>query len=136
LLRSWFALAPPFFSPTPSTPITQDKTDALGPIGILWGRQMSCYVMLEFTAKPGTGSAVLDALRVALPETRNKEGCESLDVTVNQDDRDNMLLVMRWTSRKHYQTYRDWREANGDVKRFADATVNGLSTRFFDVSDA
>jgi quinol monooxygenase YgiN len=94
---------------------------------------MSCYVMLEFTAKPGTGLAVLDALRVALPETRNKEGCESLDVTVNQDDPDNMLLVMRW---KHYQTYRDWREANGDVKRFADATVNGLSTRFFDVSDA
>jgi quinol monooxygenase YgiN len=44
---------------------------------------MSCYVMLEFTAKPGTGPAVLDALRVALPETRNKEGCESLDVTVN-----------------------------------------------------
>jgi quinol monooxygenase YgiN len=81
-------------------------------------------------------SDVLEALRVALPDTRNKDGCESLDVTVNQDDPDNMLLVMRWTSRRHYQTYRDWREANGDVKRFADATVNGLSTRFFDVADA
>ena len=96
---------------------------------------MPCYVMLEFTAKPGTGPAVLEALRAALPETRNKEGCESVEVTVNQDDRDNMLLVMRWASRKHYQTYRAWREANGDVKRFADATVDGLLTRFFDVSD-
>jgi hypothetical protein len=57
----------------------------------------------------------------------------SVEVTVNQDDRDNILLVMRWTSRVHYQTYRAWREANGDVKRFADATTNGLSTRFFDV---
>jgi len=97
---------------------------------------MACYVMLEFTAKSGTGSALLEALRVALPETRNKAGCESVEVTVNQDDRDNMLLVMRWTSRNHHQTYRVWREANGDVKRFADTTVNGLSTRFFDVSDA
>jgi quinol monooxygenase YgiN len=97
---------------------------------------MACYVMLEFTAKPGTGSDVLEALRVALPDTRNEDGCESLDVTINQDNPDNMLLVMRWTSRRHYQTYRDWRETNGDVKRFADATVNGLSTRFFDVADA
>ena len=96
---------------------------------------MPCYVMLEFTAKPGTGPAVLEALRGALPETRNKDGCNSLEVTVNQDNRDNMLLVMRWETRKHYETYRAWREANGDVKRFADMTVEGLETRFFDNSD-
>ena len=96
---------------------------------------MACYVMLEFTAKPGTGSDVLEALRVALPDTRNKDGCESLDVTVNQDDPDNMLLVMRWTSRKHYETYRAWRDANGDANRLAEMTISGLSTRFFDVSD-
>jgi quinol monooxygenase YgiN len=94
-----------------------------------------CYVMLEFTAKPGTGPAVLEALREALPQTRNKDGCNSLEVTVNQDNRDNMLLVMRWATREHYETYRAWREANGNVKRFADVTVSGLATRFFDVSD-
>ncbi|MCW5746729.1 MAG: antibiotic biosynthesis monooxygenase [Alphaproteobacteria bacterium] len=97
---------------------------------------MPCYVMLEFTAKPGTGPDVLAALREALPETRNKDGCLSLDVTVNQDDRDNMLLVMRWATRRQYDTYRAWREANGDVQRFADLTVGGLSTRFFDPTDA
>jgi quinol monooxygenase YgiN len=96
---------------------------------------MPCYVMLEFTAKPGTGPAVLEALRGALPETRNKDGCNSLEVTVNQDNRDNLLLVMRWATRKHYETYRAWREANGDVKRFADMTTNGLETRFFENSD-
>ena len=97
---------------------------------------MTCYVMLEFTAKPGTGPAVLEMLREALPQTRNKDGCNSLEVTVNQDNTDNMLLVMRWTTRKHYETYRAWRESVGDVQRFSDATVNGLSTRFFDISDA
>ncbi len=97
---------------------------------------MPCYVMLEFAAKQGTGPQVLEALRQALPETRNKDGCLSLDVTVNQDDRDNVLLVMRWATRKQYETYRAWREANGDVQRFADLTVGGLSTRFFDSADA
>lgn len=97
---------------------------------------MPCYVMLEFTAKPGTGPEVLEALRQALPDTRSREGCISVEVTVNQDDRDNMLLVMRWATRKHYETYRAWREANGDVQRFADVSVGGLSTRFFDPTDA
>lgn len=96
---------------------------------------MSCYVMLEFTAKPGTGSAILEALRGELQVTRGKEGCESLELTVNQDNPDNMLIVMRWRTRRHYATYREWREANGDVGRFAEATVGGLSTRFFDRSD-
>ena len=96
---------------------------------------MSCYVMLEFTAKPGTDPAALEALRVSLEESRKKDGCESIELTVNQDAPDNMLLVMRWASRRQYQTYRDWREANGDVKRFADATVSGLLTRFFDIID-
>jgi quinol monooxygenase YgiN len=91
--------------------------------------------MLEFTAKPGTGPGLLDVLRKALPETRNKDGCDSLEITVNQDDRDNMLLVMRWATRRQYDAYRAWREANGDVQRFAEATVGGLTTRFFDISD-
>src|SRR5262249_22241120 len=100
------------------------------------GPVMTCYVMLEFTAKPGTGPAVLQMLRQGLPPTRNKDGCNSLEVTINQDHTDNMLLVMRWATRKHYETYRAWRESVGDVQRFAEATVNGLSTRFFDISDA
>jgi hypothetical protein len=54
---------------------------------------------------------------------------------VNQDDHDNLVILMRWASRKHYDTYRAWREANGDVGRFSDATEGGLSTRFFDISD-
>jgi quinol monooxygenase YgiN len=96
---------------------------------------MPCYVMLEFTAKKGTGPAVLEALRGELPTTRSKDGCQNLELTVNQDNSDNMVIVMKWASRKHYDVYRAWREANGDVGRFADATESGLSTRFFDISD-
>lgn len=96
---------------------------------------MSCYVLLEFTAKPGTGAAALEALREALPETRNKDGCLNVDVTVNQDSPDNVLLVMRWQSRQHYDGYRAWREATGVVQNFSELTVGGLSTRFFEPTD-
>lgn len=96
---------------------------------------MSCYVMLEFTAKPGTDPAALEGPSCLIGGKPDK-GWLRIELTVNEDDSNNMLLVMRWVSRRHYQTYRDWREANGDVKRFADATVSGLSTRFFDIIDA
>jgi quinol monooxygenase YgiN len=94
---------------------------------------MSCYVTLEFTAKPGTGAALAEVLKQVLPVTRQKDGCESLQLTVNQDDSDNMVIVMLWRSRTHYDTYRAWREASGDVKNLAEATTSGLNTRFFDI---
>ncbi len=59
---------------------------------------------------------------------------ECLELTANQDNPDNMIIVMRWASREHYDTYRAWRESNGDVKHFADATESGLSTRFFNIT--
>jgi len=95
---------------------------------------MTCYVMLEFTAKKGTGPALVEGLRAALPITRSKDGCQTLELTANQDNSDNMIVVMRWESRAQYDTYRGWREANGDVSAFADATESGLSTRFFDIT--
>jgi quinol monooxygenase YgiN len=91
--------------------------------------------MLEFTAKKGTGPGLLGVLRGELPTTRSKDGCQSLELTVNQDNPDNMIIVMRWESRKHYATYRAWREANGDLKRLADFIDGPPSTRFFDISD-
>jgi quinol monooxygenase YgiN len=97
---------------------------------------MTCYVMLEFTAKKEAGATLLEGLRAALPATRTKEGCQSVELTANQDNPDNMIIVMQWESRRHYDTYRAWRESNGDVKRFADATEGGLSIRFFDITDA
>ena len=96
---------------------------------------MTCYVMLEFTAKKATGPALLEVLREELPTTRIKDGCQSLELTVNQDSPDNMVIVMRWVSREHYATYRAWREANGDLKRLAEMIDGPPSTRFFDISD-
>ncbi|GEP62178.1 putative quinol monooxygenase [Reyranella soli] len=62
--------------------------------------------MLEFTAKKGFGPDLLTGLRAALPTTRSKDGCLSLEFTVNQDNSANMIIVMRCQLREHYETYR------------------------------
>ena len=96
---------------------------------------MTCYVLLEFTARNGSAAALLELLQAELPATRSMDGCQSLELTVNQDNTDNMVVVMRWQSRTHYATYRAWREANGDMKRLAKLIAGPPSTRFFDISE-
>lgn len=79
--------------------------------------------------------ALREALKAPLGVTRSKPGCESLEVAVNQDQPDNILIIMRWQTRRQYEEYRQWRDAEGDAGRLAEATVSGLSTRFFDVGN-
>ena len=72
---------------------------------------MTCYVMLEFTAKKGFGPDLLTGLRAALPTTRSKDGCLSLELTINQD-----------RFGQH-----DYRDALADAKALRD--VSGLERR-------
>ena len=88
---------------------------------------MTCIVILEVTAKKGTGMQLVEGLRALLPDTRNKDGCEGVEVTTNLDDADNLVLVERWATRKHYENYAAaaWRprQVSGGVGR---ATVDPL----------
>lgn len=95
---------------------------------------MTCYVVLEVKAKPGTGRDLLGLIEKMLPDTRDKPGCINIDVTRNQDDPDNVLLVMRWESRQHYQGYYDWRVKRGDLNLLGGAIVGSPTIRFFDVT--
>lgn len=93
---------------------------------------MTCLVALDMTAKPGTGKRLVELVREMLPDTRDKPGCLNIDVTVNQDDPDNVLLVMRWESRKHYEGYYQWRVARGDLNLLGGSIVGSPAIRFFD----
>ena len=57
---------------------------------------MTCIVILEVTAKKGTGIQLVETFRALLPDTRNKDGCQGVEVTTNLDDADNLVLVERW----------------------------------------
>ena len=97
---------------------------------------MPCIVILEVTAKKGTGLELVETFRTLLPDTRNKDGCQSVEVTTNLDNSDNLVLVEHWTTRQHYENYLAWRQQRGDLDRLAGALAGPPSIRYFDLTDA
>ena len=95
---------------------------------------MTCIVILEVTAKKGTGIQLVETLRALLPNTRNKDGCQGVEVTTNLDDADNLVLVERWETRKHYENYLAWRQQRGGLDKLAAALAEPPSFRYFDLT--
>ncbi|HUU74012.1 MAG TPA: antibiotic biosynthesis monooxygenase family protein [Burkholderiales bacterium] len=78
---------------------------------------MSITVLLDLKAQPGSMDALKQLFVEVLPDTRKYDGCEGLDVRLNQDDGDNLLLIERWQSRKQYEKYFAWRQETGLLDR-------------------
>jgi quinol monooxygenase YgiN len=78
---------------------------------------MSITVLLDLTAKEGSAEALKNIFVEILPDTRKYDGCESLDVKINNDDPNNLVIVERWQSRPHYEKYFAWRQKTGLIDR-------------------
>ena len=96
---------------------------------------MACYVIIELTARPGEGAATFEALRAAAPQTRNKDGCKSFELTVNRNDPENMLVIMKWASLRQYETERAWGMVRGERQPLDDLMVGKSSIRFLEITD-
>ena len=96
---------------------------------------MTCIVILEVTAKKGTGTQLVENLRALLPDTRNRDGCHGVEVTTNLGDADNLVLVERWAARKYYEDYLAWRQQRGDLDKLAAALAGPPSIRYFDLTN-
>jgi quinol monooxygenase YgiN len=70
---------------------------------------MSVTILLDLKAAPGAIDKLKQIFVEILPDTRAYDGCEGLDVHLNQDDGDNLVIVERWQSRPHYEKYFAWR---------------------------
>jgi quinol monooxygenase YgiN len=97
---------------------------------------MTCIVILEATAKKGTGAQLVEAFRGLLPDTRNKQGCEAVEVTTNLDDADNLVLVERWATRRDYEAYLAWRQQRGDLDTLGAMLAGPPSIRYFNLTNA
>jgi quinol monooxygenase YgiN len=98
------------------------------------GEIMTCIVIFEVNAQKGTGTQLLETFRAILPDTRNKDGCQGVEVTTNLDNADNLVLVERWASRKHYENYLSWRHQRGDIDTLAAALAGPPSIRYFELA--
>ena len=93
---------------------------------------MSVTILLDLKAAPGSIDDLKQIFVEVLPDTRAYEGCEGLDVLLNQDDGDNLILVERWQSRPHYEKYFAWRQETGLLDRLGPLLGAPPSVRFLD----
>lgn len=81
---------------------------------------MSHSALAEFPCNPGKGSEFLaQAMLPALEETRAFDGCESIEVYLDEDNPDRVILWEKWATRGHYEAYIAWRMATGFVEMVA-----------------
>ncbi len=95
---------------------------------------MSVTVLLEVAVKPNVD--LIGMMKQMLPDTRSFDGCEGVEVTQNQDDSNNIVLIEKWASRDHYDKYIAWRTERGDMDTLGASLAGPPSIRYFDTADA
>jgi len=65
--------------------------------------------LLEFRFKPEVLDQVPDAVSRTLAVTRKFDGCQRIDVLIDDEDPSRYLLVEVWDSMEHDAAYREFR---------------------------
>jgi len=80
---------------------------------------MSITILVELRVKPALVGVVAERLKVALPETRQADGCLELTAYRDLDEPNRFIVVERWSSREAYQAYLDSRRQTGSLDAMA-----------------
>lgn len=86
---------------------------------------MQNLVIAEFTAAPGKLDELVGFLAAALPDTRNYDGCISLDVHVDRAS-DTIVMIEDWDSPEQYDRYLQWRMETGLVDQVGGLLKGGV----------
>ena len=74
---------------------------------------MAVTVTLAFPVNPERVEEFKSLLKQLLPDTRDYDGCQSVDVYQDQDDPGSIYLVEDWESKAHQQRHQTWRDETG-----------------------
>jgi quinol monooxygenase YgiN len=97
---------------------------------------MSVLALLEVNVKPEYVNEFKSYMKEILPDTRVFNGCQSVELQVNQDNEVNLVLVEEWETREAQGKYMAWRAETGVVERIVSMISGPPSVRFFDKTDA
>ena len=74
---------------------------------------MTISVFLDLRLTPEAVTEAPAMLREILTDTRAFEGCEGVDVLIDQHDPTHLILAERWASTEADAAYRKWRATDG-----------------------
>jgi quinol monooxygenase YgiN len=92
---------------------------------------VSVLVIIDLKAKPGSA----DELRLLLnpAQIRAAEGNEGVELTVSQDDANNVLLTEHWASREAFEAFRA-QAGDEALHGLLDGGPEGMTVRVFDIA--
>ncbi len=73
---------------------------------------MKNLVIVSFPAKPETINSLKETLKLALPDTRNFDGCISVKTFI-EESTNTIHLIEDWETLEHQQKYLAWRIETG-----------------------
>lgn len=92
---------------------------------------MSIMVLLEAPVKEEEISNITSYLAELLPESLAYDGCQSMDLYFNSEDKCNLVLVEHWESRAKHEKYLGWRTESGVMDKLGAMLSGPPSIRYF-----
>jgi len=96
---------------------------------------MSVLVLVEGPVKAEDIPKIKSYMAEILPDTREYDGCQGVEVYFNMEDHGNMILVEYWDSRAHHEKYVGWRTETGVMDKIGSMLSGQPSIRYFDRTD-
>lgn len=78
---------------------------------------MTTKIIAEFNCADDNAETFLQMARELLQVTRGFEGCESIDISIDTDDRNHLVMTEKWTSKEDYQAYLAFRTEDGTLEK-------------------
>ena len=94
---------------------------------------MSIGIVVEARLKPETVEEAKQFFIDNIADTRNFEGCEGVNVFVDEEDSTIMFLVEIWKSKEHYEKYHHWRLENGSLDQIRSFLDGGVKRNFLEI---
>ena len=96
---------------------------------------MSTILIVEAKIKPEKIDDVKPVFEELLPDTRNFDGCEGINVCFDQDDSNKLVLVEKWVSKERYEKYHHWRVETGTLQKLRELLDGPPSRTFLEIVD-
>lgn len=96
---------------------------------------MSNTMILNLPVKPETRDDFIEVLKGAVPDTRNYDGCQHLEIWTPEDNNGLVQIYEIWESKEHQEKYFAWRVETGLLDAIAEFLDGEPSVTWLDIHE-
>ena len=94
---------------------------------------MTINVILGLQVSSESREELLKILESILPDTRTFKGCQSIIVTHNSDNPNNIVLLEQWDTRADHESYIAWRGERGDLEKLGALLMAPPESKYLEI---